>query len=122
MPSSRRYAVPPEFRKLIEDAQSGLGISLRDLARDTGIPVSTLSRILRGERKIPKNEDVIKIAKTLRLNPKELLIAAGRIPDEPHLEVLFRTAGQLSPEDLKAVKEFAARLMKKHRDKGSRTR
>ena len=123
MRESEKFTVPPEFRRLIEAAQSRLDLSLRQLAKESGLSVSFLSRILAGERKIPKNEDIIRLAKALQLSPSGLLIAAGGVPpNEPQIEHLLRAAGKLTPEDLREVRDLAERLIERRKARGHKTK
>ena len=56
-------------------------LSLRGLARKTGLDVSFISKILSGKRNPPsREEDIRKIADVLDLNPEKLILRAGRIP------------------------------------------
>jgi transcriptional regulator with XRE-family HTH domain len=68
------------FSKAIKYGLKKKGLSLRALSRDTGIEVSFLSKILRGQRNPPPNSYIIKIANVLNLNPDQLIFDAGRIP------------------------------------------
>jgi transcriptional regulator with XRE-family HTH domain len=77
-----------KFAKAIKSAMKQEGLSLRALSRETGIDVSFLSKILRGDRNPPPNSYIIKIAKVLNLNPDQLIFDAGRIPK--HAINLFR--------------------------------
>jgi transcriptional regulator with XRE-family HTH domain len=117
------FPVPAEFKRLIEAAQSRLGLSLRQLAKESGLSVSFLSRILGGDRKIPKNEDIIRLAKALQLSPRDLLIAAGRVPpNEPQVGYLLRAVGKLTPEELREVRDLAEKLIKGHKARGHKTK
>ena len=71
------------FIDLIKASLDKSEISLRELARRSGLDVSYLSKILNGHRNPPSYEkDIIKIAEILQLNPDELIFAAGRIPSK----------------------------------------
>ncbi|MGM0441373.1 MAG: helix-turn-helix domain-containing protein [Elusimicrobiota bacterium] len=70
-----------EFNKIIKDGIEKEGISLRELGRRSDLDVSFLSKILNGKRNPPREEkDLRKIAKSLKITPERLIIAAGRIP------------------------------------------
>ncbi len=70
-----------KFACLVKKGVENENISLRELARRSGLDVSFLSKILSGTRNPPaKEKDIKKIAEALNLNPRRLIIAAGRIP------------------------------------------
>ncbi|MFH1415104.1 MAG: helix-turn-helix transcriptional regulator [Elusimicrobiota bacterium] len=77
-----------EFIILIKQSLDEKGMSLRELARRSGLDVSFLSKILNGKRNPPSNEkDIKKIAGILGLDQDRLLFAAGRIPS--YLQKIF---------------------------------
>ena len=72
-----------EFIKLIKNGLNDTGLSMRELARRSGLDVSFLSKILNGKRNPPSSEkDIRKIARILELDPGKLVFAAGKIPAE----------------------------------------
>lgn len=112
--------VPRGFKQLIEKQMILEGLSLRKLAEKCGISVSFLSRILSGERNLPKNEDIIKIAKALNIKPPErLLIEAGRF-EVSHRDTLniSRKFSMYDLERRKKLLEFADRLLKEMEKEG----
>ncbi|MFC2062153.1 helix-turn-helix domain-containing protein [Elusimicrobiota bacterium] len=69
------------FNLLLEQALKKNKMSLRELARKTGLDVSFFSKMLSGKRNPPSNEGVIaKIAHLLQVKPEKLIIAAGKVP------------------------------------------
>ncbi|MFW6173599.1 MAG: helix-turn-helix domain-containing protein [Elusimicrobiota bacterium] len=70
-----------EFNKLIKQGLKKENISLRELARGSGLDVSFLSKILNGKRNPPSKEKKIrKIGKILNIDQERLIFASGRIP------------------------------------------
>lgn len=70
-----------EFVKKIVDKIKEKGLTLKEVAKYSGIDVSYLSRILTGKRNPPYDENVIrKIAKILGIDEDELVFSAGKIP------------------------------------------
>jgi transcriptional regulator with XRE-family HTH domain len=61
------------------------GISSADLARDSGLSPSTISRIL-GEHVTPGDDALSKIAKALGEPPEKIFRLAGRLPPAPETE------------------------------------
>lgn len=51
----------------------------RDLAEAVGITVPYMSKI-EADKEKPTDDKIVKLAKSLSLNPDELILAAGRIP------------------------------------------
>lgn len=70
------------FSEILKESLAKKGMSLRELARRTGLDVSFYSKILSGYRNPPSNEsDIKKIAIELDIVPEKLILAAGRIPE-----------------------------------------
>ena len=101
--------------KIIKKLRTQAGYeSLGELHRDSGVPISTLSRIESGIQK-PQPETLKKLAPYLNVLQEELMAAAGHLdttdPPKPKalegLDMFFmRTVGKLSPEGKKKVYEF----------------
>ncbi|MFC2091401.1 helix-turn-helix domain-containing protein [Elusimicrobiota bacterium] len=69
------------FIDMLKCAIENSGISLRELARQTDLDVSFLSKVLSGKRNPPSSEkDINKIARVLQMNSDRLMFSAGRIP------------------------------------------
>ncbi len=66
-----------DFKKLVEKRAHELGLSLREIARRADISVSSVSRILAGDRGLPGNDVLQRIADALELPYDQLLVAAG---------------------------------------------
>ena len=71
------------FALMVKGGLDRSGITLRELCRQTDIDPSFLSKVLSGKRSPPGEEAALRrLAKTLELEPAELVVAAGRIPSE----------------------------------------
>ncbi|MDA3793035.1 MAG: helix-turn-helix domain-containing protein [Elusimicrobia bacterium] len=69
------------FNSEVKKGLKDKGISMRELARKSGLDVSFLSKILSGRRNPPRKEKAInKIARALDIREERLVFAAGRIP------------------------------------------
>jgi transcriptional regulator with XRE-family HTH domain len=65
----------------IKKRRLGLGMTQRQLAEAVGITVPYMSKIEAG-RETPTEEKIRKVATALRLDPDELILAAGRVPGD----------------------------------------
>lgn len=70
---------PDPLGQRIKKERLALGMTQRDLADAVGITVPYMSKIEAG-KETPTDEKIMKIAEVLRLNPDELILAAGRMP------------------------------------------
>jgi transcriptional regulator with XRE-family HTH domain len=124
MSVEEKFEVPKGFKDLIYNHLNKLGISLRELARRSGISVSYISRILTGERSLPSDEDILNIARALEIQPPEdLLIEARRVPgNKPRMIPLLRAASELSAAEIDQVKKVAQDLAEKRRAKKKRVK
>ena len=66
-----------ELGNLIKNAREKKGLSQRELSRQTGIDNNTIAKIENGTRKKPNVLSLKKLALTLHISLKELLILAG---------------------------------------------
>lgn len=57
------------------------GLTQRELAEAAGITVPYMSKI-EADRETPTDEKLRRIAEELGMNPDELILAAGRLPDD----------------------------------------
>ncbi len=59
------------------------GLSLRALCREAGLDPSFFSKVLAGKRSPPSEESALRrLAKALELDSAEVIVSAGRIPEE----------------------------------------
>ncbi|MFA6003436.1 MAG: helix-turn-helix transcriptional regulator [Elusimicrobiota bacterium] len=76
-------ALEPPFAARVAEGMRDRGLSLRALCREADIDPSYFSKVLAGKRSPPSEEAVLRsIARILRLDPVELVVSAGRIPEE----------------------------------------
>jgi len=95
--------VPEGFRNLVNARMREEGLSLREVAQRAGLSPSFLSRMMSGERGLPPNEDLLRLAKALCVRPPVLLLVqAERIPTRSLGEVTDAEMEQL----LRAIREL----------------
>jgi transcriptional regulator with XRE-family HTH domain len=71
-----------DLGRAIREQRKSIPLSLRQLSEMSGVSVSHIARVERGER-VPSPSILNKIAKPLNFDLYELLIGAGHIPDDP---------------------------------------
>ena len=114
MAKKEKFPVPKGFKDLIQSRMKEERLSLRLVASEAGISASYLSRILSGERGLPKEEEIIRLPRALRIDPpKALLIEAGRVPKE--MTMLLRATSNLTEKELKKLQKEAEMLLDKRR-------
>lgn len=87
------------FTQLITQKMKEKGISLRKVAKEIELDPSFFSKVLAGKRTPPADEKVLKnLAYLLDIDPLELIISTGRIPEE--LQFFME-----SPEFLKIIEK-----------------
>ncbi len=88
--------------------------SLGELHRESGVPISTLSRIESGIQK-PQPETLTRLAPYLNVSQEKLMAAAGYLDEtrqgkirtyDDRLEVFLRAIGKLSPEGKEKVYDY----------------
>lgn len=82
--------------EFIRDNRKELGVTLRELAKETGISFSHLSKIERGEH-MPTKETIETIADSLRVDKYELFLLAGHSTDSD-MEFWRELFNNLNPE------------------------
>ena len=96
----------------IRRAREGLGFSIRELGRRTGVSAAQLSRIEAGQVEQPSIDTLVAVARGLDRNPKPLLIVSGHIGRDEGLAALrpmFRDhrSGEYDPDvDSELVDEW----------------
>lgn len=114
-----KHQAPDGFVTLVREAMAKRRISLNQLAKRGGISAAFLSRVLNGERSLPSDNKILRLARILDLAPAEqLLVAAGRIPEELKqlMPVLLRATGDLSETEMQnVIKTVEAIALKQHR-------
>ena len=95
---------------------------MREAARQIGVSIAYLSRLLNRQRGLPADKIIKRMEKTLQLDPGVLFDAAGRhdatvtsiFKKNEKARELFRSLEPLTDEDFAKVLETAARLAKKY--------
>jgi transcriptional regulator with XRE-family HTH domain len=71
------------FSKWVAEGMEKSGLSLRQVARESGLDPSFLSKVLAGKRTPPSDEKPLRrLAKVLGLDPVLLIVSTGLIPSE----------------------------------------
>jgi transcriptional regulator with XRE-family HTH domain len=99
----------PTLGGVLNDARTGAGMSVRQLAEAAGLPKSVVDRMLRDQLEQPNPHNIARLAVVLELNAADLFLLGGMpVPVEvPTVEALLRAEYDL-PED--AVREAKAQI------------
>ena len=108
-----------DFSQKIRLYKAKLDISNKDLAKRTGLPETTISRICSGNTKSPTLNTVKLLAQALECTVEELLdytdgvapyffdkttaTLAQELKDNKELKILLDSSRDLSPEDIQTV-------------------
>lgn len=101
--------VNQSFGRRIERRAIELRLSLRQVAARADMDPSFLSRIVVGERNPPSDEIIERLATALELPSVELLLEAGRVPQNlpdgtrSALPQFFRLTSNLQPDEIQRV-------------------
>lgn len=72
---------PKDFASVIKQALKESGLSLRSFAKECSLDSSYLSKVLKGKRNPPAEEDAIaKVADFINMPHERLMFICGRIP------------------------------------------
>jgi transcriptional regulator with XRE-family HTH domain len=85
----------------IRSGRAAKGLGQRELAEACGVGFPYISKIENG-REFPSDDLLVRIAEVLDLDPDELLVVAGRVP-QPLMDVL----SDHPAEAVKALRDFA---------------
>jgi transcriptional regulator with XRE-family HTH domain len=115
-------SAPDAFIRLLSHAIDEQGFTMRETARQVGVSIAYLSRLLNRQRGLPADQIIKRMEKTLKLQPGILFDAAGRhdatvasvFKKNEKARELFRSLEPLSDDDFAKVVETAARLAKKY--------
>lgn len=122
MTTQQPTAAPDRFVRLLRLALASQPLSLRKVAVKAGISPAYLSRLVNGERGLPKEDIIIaKLEEILDFQPGKLFDAAER-PDlmaktflkKPQARPMMRTLAHLSENDLAKVQAVLDKLNKKY--------
>lgn len=116
-----------DFGKLIKERRQALGLTLEQVGDACGVGKSTVRKWETGTIKNTGRSKIALLAKVLRLNPADLVLASVEAPDpvktpdedrlealhqNPRLGLLFDRARKMSDEDIDFMVAFADRIMK----------
>jgi len=118
------HAFVARIRNAIDDTQT----SARQVALQSDLSAAYFSRLLMGERGLPSDATILKIAEVLNIDPPDLLLLdAGRVPEDMKAELtkpqrtdLLRATGKLTNEDLNEVMKVVHALRSKRSRKGAK--
>lgn len=102
----------------LEAARHEAGYSLRKLAALSGIPMSSVNRLLKDEVDQPLPEHLMALARALELNDTDVFLLAGLpIPQEAaSLDIMLRKGYGVSDDELPALKREIEALIAKHHE------
>jgi transcriptional regulator with XRE-family HTH domain len=115
-------AAPDQFIRLLNRAIDEQGFTLREAARQIGVSIAYLSRLLNRQRGLPADKIIKRMEKTLQLEPGVLFDAAGRhdatvamvFKKNQKARELFRSLEPLTDEDFAKVLATASQLAQKY--------
>lgn len=84
-----------DFGDKIKQLRTEKDITQADLADAAGIDVTYLSKIENNHMNPPSHDTIVKIADKLGINEDELLLAAGKIPDDVQEKIISSNVGIL---------------------------
>jgi transcriptional regulator with XRE-family HTH domain len=97
----------PTLGQRLEAARGDAGYSLRKLAEVTGIPMSSINRLMKDEVAEPSPTSLVRLARVLDLTPSELFALAG-LP-YPDLDDLLRNGYGLPAGAIAEIKAIIAK-------------
>jgi transcriptional regulator with XRE-family HTH domain len=98
----------PTLGRLLDSVRRDAGYSLRQLAKETGMPMSRINRLLKDEVERPAPASLVRLAGALNLSVARLFTLAGH--PYPNLDDLLRTDYSLSEEEIAEVTQMIDRL------------
>jgi transcriptional regulator with XRE-family HTH domain len=114
-------AAPDRFIRLLNKSIEEQGLSLREVARQVGVSIAYLSRLLNKQRGLPTDKTIVKMEKTLRIEPGLLFDAAGRhdtiaakVFKNSRTRQLIRSLEPLTDEEFDNVVKMAQDLAEKY--------
>ena len=112
---------PDRFIRLLDKSIEEQGLSLREFARQVGVSIAYLSRLLNKQRGLPADKTIARMEKTLGMDQGVLFDAAGRHDEiaakvfkNEKMRELLRSLEPLSDEEFAKIVEKANTLAKKH--------
>jgi transcriptional regulator with XRE-family HTH domain len=84
----------PTFGALLREKRRAASVSQRDLAASAGLDFSYISKLENDRIPPPAANTVVVICRILKVEPEELLAAAGKLPADVHASVGTSQAAQ----------------------------
>lgn len=108
----------------LESARHEAGYSLRQLAAISGLPMSSVNRLLKDEVEQPLPGHLMALARALELSEADLFLLAGLpIPNEPaSLDIMLRKGYGVSDEEIPELKSKIEALIAKAQASQPRTK
>ena len=109
----KRNLLQERFISFLREKMREKGIGLRELSRNSIISPSYLSRFMTFNANVPSNDKLVSLAEFLGIDSSEILLAAGRTPENDKMMFeLMRSFSELDDEDkqdiLRIVKKYTA--------------
>lgn len=100
----------------LETARQEAGYSLRQLAAVSGLPMSSVNRLLKDEVEQPLPDHLVALARALELNATDLFLLAGLpLPDQAaSLDIMLRKGYGISDEEVPQLKREIEALIARH--------
>lgn len=114
----------PTLGQTLEAARQEAGHSLRQLAALSGVPMSSVNRLLKDEVEQPLPEHLVALARALELHETDLFLLAGLpIPnDAATLDVMLRKGYGVTDKELPELKRQIEDLIAKHQGPQRKTK
>jgi transcriptional regulator with XRE-family HTH domain len=116
-----------EFGDRLRELRHGKGLNQRELADEVGIDFTYLSKIETGKMSPPSQDTIRKLADVLGADLDELLVLAGRVPDDVKEVVtqsrehpaFLREISDLDEEELAQLRKKAKEIREKRNRQSS---
>ena len=114
-----------EFGERLRELRLQQGFSQRKLAKEVGIDFTYLSKIETGKMSPPAQDTIQRLAAVLDADPDELLVLAGRVPDDVkdvvtksrELPAFLREIQDLDEGEIEELKRKAQEIKRKRQEK-----
>jgi transcriptional regulator with XRE-family HTH domain len=118
------------FGERLRQLRRAQHMNQRTLAARVGIDFTYLSKLENGRMDPPSAETIVKLARALGADADELLLLAGKVPEDiraiiiasPALPAFFRAIRDLHPEELHQLEAYAREIRANRSQQRQRTR
>ncbi len=124
MTTQEPTAAPDQFIRLLDESINEQGLTLREVARQVGVSIAYLSRLLSKQRGLPAKKTITKFERVLEIESGRLFDAAGlhdgvasKVSKKKGSRRLLRSLELLSDDDFAKVIKEAESLAKKYHTK-----